>query len=105
MFRYIPVSEELSSPLLGQYHSFGIAAQKEVAGHWQTCCQVSDISTDPTFVDLRRKSCGALYGRAAGAGPFTGCDRGCADLRAPEAPYRTPRCGHFFALFCKKPLT
>jgi len=28
MFRYIPVSEELSSPLLGQYHSFGIAAQK-----------------------------------------------------------------------------
>ena len=50
MFRYIPVSEELSSPILGQYHSFGIAAQKEVAGHWQTCCQVSDISTDPIFV-------------------------------------------------------
>ena len=104
MFRYIPVSEELSSPILGQYHSFGIAAQKEVAGHWQTCCQVSDISTDPTFVDLRRKSCGALYGRAAGAGPFTGCDRGCADLRAPEAPVPHTAVRALFCTFLQKAL-
>ena len=59
MFRYIPVSEELSSPLLGQYHSFGIAAQKEVAGHWQTCCQVADISTDPIFVENLAARCTA----------------------------------------------
>lgn len=59
MFRYIPVSEELSSPILGQYHSFGIAAQKEVAGHWQTCCRVSDISTDPIFVENLAARCTA----------------------------------------------
>ena len=59
MFRYIPVSEELSSPILGQYHSFGIAAQKEVAGHWQTCCQVPDISTDPIFVENLAARCTA----------------------------------------------
>ena len=35
MYRYISVSEELSSPYLGRYRSFGIAAQREAAGHWQ----------------------------------------------------------------------
>lgn len=59
MFRYISVSEELSSPILGQYHSFGIAAQKEVAGHWQVVCQVSDISTDPIFVENLAARCTA----------------------------------------------
>ena len=49
MYRYISVSEELSSPYLGRYRSFGIAAQREAAGHWQVVCKVSDVSTDPVF--------------------------------------------------------
>ena len=59
MFRYISVSEELSSPILGQYHSFGIAAQEEVAGHWRQICQVSDVSTDPIFVENLAARCTA----------------------------------------------
>ena len=59
MFRYISVSEELSSPILGQYHSFGIAAQQEVAGHWQVVCKVSDVSTDPIFVENLAARCTA----------------------------------------------
>lgn len=59
MFRYISVSEELSSPILGQYHSFGIAAQKAVAGHWQDVCRVSDVSTDPVFVENLAARCTA----------------------------------------------
>ena len=51
MYRYISVSEELSSPYLGRYRSFGIAAQREAAGHWQVVCKVSDVSTDPVFVE------------------------------------------------------
>ena len=59
MYRYISVSEELSSPYLGRYRSFGIAAQREAAGHWQVVCKVSDVSTDPVFVDLRHERAGA----------------------------------------------
>ena len=59
MFRYISVSEELSSPILGQYHSFGIAAQQEVAGQWQVVCKVSDVSTDPVFVENLAARCTA----------------------------------------------
>ena len=57
MFRYIAVSEELSSPILGKYHSFGIAAQQEVAGHWQQVCLVPDVSTDPIFVENLAARC------------------------------------------------
>ena len=53
MYRYISVSEELSSPYLGRYRSFGIA------GHWQVVCKVSDVSTDPVFVENLAARCTA----------------------------------------------
>lgn len=59
MYRYISVSEELSSPYLGRYRSFGIAAQREAAGHWQVVCKVSDVSTDPVFVENLAARCTA----------------------------------------------
>ena len=59
MYRYISVSEELSSPYLGRYRSFGIAAQREAAGHWQEVCKVSDVSTDPVFVENLAARCTA----------------------------------------------
>lgn len=59
MFRYISVPEELSTPELGQYRSFGIAVQREVAGCWQPICHVSDISTDPAFVENLAMLCTA----------------------------------------------
>ena len=59
MYRYISVSEELSSPYLGRYRSFGIAAQREAAGHGQVECKVSDVSTDPVFVENLAARCTA----------------------------------------------
>lgn len=97
MYRYISVSEELSSPYLGRYHSFGIAAQREAAGHWQVVCKVSDVSTDPVFVENLAARCTA---RPAGAGPPDGYHRGCADLRVQAA--RTAPCGAGIFLFFRR---
>ena len=42
-----------------RYRSFGIAAQREAAGHWQVVCKVSDVSTDPVFVENLAARCTA----------------------------------------------
>ncbi len=50
MILYLPVEEQLSSPGLGAYHSFGIRALQPVSEHWQEVAFLSDVSCDGAFV-------------------------------------------------------
>lgn len=59
MFRYLSVSEELFSPELGAYHSFGIAVQRKTAAGWQTIETISDIAADAALVEDLAARCTA----------------------------------------------
>lgn len=49
--RYISVEETLSSPYLGQYLSYGIAALRRFPGGWERVGFVSDVSPDKALAD------------------------------------------------------
>lgn len=57
MFRYLPIEEQLFSPYLGQYHSFGIAAFKICSGRQEQVAFISDVSTDKAFVEQLARRC------------------------------------------------
>ena len=51
MYRYLSIEEQLSSPYLGQYHSFGIAAFEICNGRREQVAFISDVSTDEAFAE------------------------------------------------------
>ncbi|MCI8441549.1 MAG: hypothetical protein HFG27_03340 [Provencibacterium sp.] len=57
MFLYLPVKEELHSPELGCYRSFGIAAFWVSDGRMKRMEFVSDVSTLETVVSLLACRC------------------------------------------------
>ncbi len=54
MFFYIPIEEELTTPEMGSYQSFGIRVENEAG---ETVSVVSDISTDQQMVAELAKRC------------------------------------------------
>ncbi|MCI8441706.1 MAG: hypothetical protein HFG27_04125 [Provencibacterium sp.] len=57
MFLYLPIEEELHSPELGCYRSFGIAAFWVSEGRMERMGFISDISTLETVVFLLACRC------------------------------------------------
>lgn len=49
MYQYLPIKEQLYSPYLGQYHSFGIAAFEICNGRREQVAFISDVSADEAF--------------------------------------------------------
>lgn len=47
---YLPVEEQLFSPFLGHYTSFGIRALRQVQERWQEVLFLSDVSCDGALV-------------------------------------------------------
>lgn len=52
MFLYIPVEEQLTSPYVGAYRSFGIAVFRITAQRRQKLAFISDVSTDEAVTSL-----------------------------------------------------
>ena len=59
MFEYIMIKEQLVSPYLGSYQTFGIAAFKVEQGQRKEVARLSDISTDREFVSQLAVRCTA----------------------------------------------
>lgn len=59
MYQYLPIPEQLYSPDLGPYHSFGIVAIKVCDGEQQQKAFASDVSTDRDFVEELAERCTA----------------------------------------------
>ena len=59
LFRYFLVPEELVSPQIGPYRSFGIEAQRDGSTDWQRVAFVSDVSVDKAFVERLAAQCSA----------------------------------------------
>ena len=57
MYQYLPTEEQLSSPYLGEYLSFGIAAFKICGGRREQVAFISDVSTDKAFVEQLARRC------------------------------------------------
>ncbi len=57
MFRYLPIEEQLSTPDLGRYRSFGIAAFQVLEGRWEKKAFASDVSADEVFVSRLAQRC------------------------------------------------
>ena len=57
MYRYLSIEEQLSSPYLGQYLSFGIAAYKICGGRQEQVAFISDVSTDKAFAEEFARRC------------------------------------------------
>ena len=57
MYQYLPIKEQLYSPYLGQYHSFGIAAFEICNGRREQVAFISDVSTDEAFAERLAKRC------------------------------------------------
>lgn len=52
MYLYLPIEEQLESPYLGPYRSFGIAAFRLTAQMRQQLIFIADVSPNEAFVSL-----------------------------------------------------
>ena len=54
---YIPLKEDLFSPDLGYYQSFGICALERQGDVWREMARISDVSVDPRMVSRLCEKC------------------------------------------------
>ena len=57
MIFYLPVEEQLFSPALGRYTSFGLRAVQPVRQRWREVSFLSDVSCDGALVLRLAASC------------------------------------------------